>query len=312
MVHWVSHSRDVLEASELLRSDVFEAAANRRAYTLWTEPAKLEAFRTAYQAVQSDFANLRKLTADNSQQQASLSQIDPVLQMRMSLLKDSVDSHQNSSNDPRKQEAFNDQSARVSAQLTDLLDVFDRAEKGLLQQRTVAAQAGSQRKTMVNEVLGVSVFFFLIATLWILNRELSRREQAERTAAEHKELLQSILDSCSDAVIVADTSGKIILRNPVGIRYNAGAPAEELSEKYPELLGLYKGDHETLFKAEELPLSRALAGESVNGLEIYVRSPKGGEPQWMLAAGGPLINNRHEKRGGVVFLRDITDRKAAD
>jgi diguanylate cyclase (GGDEF)-like protein/PAS domain S-box-containing protein len=312
MVHWVSHSRDVLEASELLRSDVFEAAANRRAYTLWADATKLDAFHSAYQSAQSDFSALRTLTADNSQQQAGLSQIEPVLQMRMSLLKDSVESHQNSPDDAKKQAAFNDQSARVSAQLTDLLDVFDRAEKGLLQQRTVAAQAGSRRKTMVNEVLGVSVFVFLLATLWILNRELSRREQAERTAAEHKELLQSILDSCSDAVIVADTSGKIILRNPVGIRYNAGAPAQELSEKYPELLGLYKGDRETLFKAEELPLSRALAGESANGLEMYVRSPNGGEPRWMLAAGGPLLNNRNEKRGGVVFLRDITDRKKSD
>ena len=32
----------------------------------------------------------------------------------------------------------------------------------------------------------------------------------------------------------------------------------------------------------------------------------------MLAAGGPLLNNKGEKRGGVVFLRDITDRKIAD
>ena len=100
------------------------------------------------------------------------------------------------------------------------------------------------------------------------------REKAERNAAEQKELFQSILDSCSDAVIVADTSGKIILRNPVGVRYNAGAPADELSEKYPELLGLYKNDRETLFKTEELPLSRALAGDSANGLEICVRPPE--------------------------------------
>ncbi len=156
------------------------------------------------------------------------------------------------------------------------------------------------------------MFLFLILTLGLLNRELSRREQAERSAAEQGELLQSILDSCSDAVIVADTSGKIILRNPVGIRYNAGAPAQELSGKYPELLGLYKSDRETLFKTEELPLSRALAGESANGLEMCVRSPAGGELRWMLAAGGPLLNHRGEKRGGVVFLRDITDRKKAD
>ena len=32
----------------------------------------------------------------------------------------------------------------------------------------------------------------------------------------------------------------------------------------------------------------------------------------MLAAGGPLLNRRNEKRGGVVFLRDITDRKKSD
>ena len=124
--------------------------------------------------------------------------------------------------------------------------------------------------------------------------------------------MQSILDSCSDAVIVADTSGKIILRNPVGLRYNAGAPAEELSEKYPELLGLYKSDRETLFKTEELPLSRALAGGSATELEICVRPHNEKEARWMLAAGGPLLNNRGEKRGGVVFLRDITDRKKAD
>jgi diguanylate cyclase (GGDEF)-like protein/PAS domain S-box-containing protein len=312
MAHWVSHSRDVLEASELLRSDVFEAAANRRAYTLWSDPTKLDAFHTAYQSALSDFANLQKMTADNSEQELSLAQIEPVMRLRLSLLKDSVESHQNSPDDAKKQGAFNDQSARTSAQLTELLDVFDRTEKGLLQQRTAAAQAGSKRKTLVNGVLGVSVFLFLIASLGILNRELSRREHAERTAAEQKELLQSILDSCSDAVIVADTAGKIILRNPVGIRYNAGAPAQELSERYPELLGLYKSDRETLFKAEELPLSRALAGESANGLEIYVRPPSGGDPQWMLAAGGPLLNRWNEKRGGVVFLRDITDRKKSD
>src|SRR4029077_9610845 len=150
------------------------------------------------------------------------------------------------------------------------------------QERKGAAQASSERGVRLNAILGVSVFVFLIFTLGLLNRELSRREQAEHSAAEQKDLLQSILDSCSDAVIVADTFGKIILRNPVGVRYNAGAPADELGEKYPELLGLYKNDSETLFKAEELPLSRALKGSSEPGLEMCVRPHNEGEARWML------------------------------
>jgi diguanylate cyclase (GGDEF)-like protein/PAS domain S-box-containing protein len=309
---WVSHSRDVIEASELLRSHIYDSAVSRRAYILWGDSKQIDTFSLASKSALADFATLRKLTVDNAEQQINLARMEPLIVGRLSLLKESVELHQRSHEDAKEQETLNDKSTRESTQLTDLLDGFDRTERGLLQQRTAAAQISYQRRTRVNIFLGFSVLFFLMLTLALLNRELSRREHAEHTAAEQKELLQSILDSCSDAVIVADTSGKIILRNPVGVRYNAGAPADELSEKYPELLGLYKSDRETLFKTKELPLSRALAGSSEAGLEICVRPPDEGEARWMLAAGGPLLNNRGEKRGGVVFLRDITDRKKAD
>ena len=308
----VSRSRDVLEASELLRSHIYEAAASRRAYTLWGEQSKIDAFNLAYNASLADFARLRGLTVDRADQIVTLAQIEPLMSQRLSLLKESVDLHQKSRDDAKKQDILNDQSARVSSRLTEVLDVFDRAERGVLQQRTAAAQKSDQRRSGVNTFLAICVFIFLMLTLGLLNRELSRREHAERAAGDQKEVLQSILDSCRDAVIVADASGKIFLRNPVGIRYNAGAPADELSEDYPKMLGLYKSDRETLFKTEELPLRRALGGQSEDGFEICVRPPKGGDPRWMLASYGPLLNNRGEKRGGVVFLRDITDRKKAD
>ena len=308
----VSHSRDILEASGLLRSHISNAAAARRAYTIWGDSKKIDAFSLASKSAMADFAALRKLATDGTEQQLSLTQMEPLINARLSLLRESVELQQKAGDNRKQQDASTDQSARLSAQFTELIDEFDRAERAALQQRTAAAQASYRRGTRINTFLAVSVFLFLTLALGSLNRELSRREQAERSAAEQKELLQSILDSCSDAVIVADTSGKIILRNPVGVRYNAGAPAQELTENYPRLLGLYKNDGETMFKTEELPLSRALRGESANGLEICIRSPNGGEPRWGLAAGGPLLNNRGEKQGAVVFLRDITDRKKAD
>jgi len=310
--HLVSHGRDVIEASEQLRSHIYDASVARRAYTLWGDAAQIDTFKLATKAALADIATLYKLTADNSQQQINLAQMEPLIKARLSLLKESVELHQKTRDDSRQQELFNDQSTKMATEITDLVDKFARAERGLLQERLAAAQASDQREATINIFLGVCIFLFLIFTLGLLNRELSRREQAERSAAEQKELLQSILDSCSDAVIVANTSGKIILRNPVGVRYNAGAPADELSENYPELLGLFKGDRETLFRTEELPLSRALKGNSEVGLEICVHHSKNVEPRWMLAAGGPLLNVRGEQRGGVVFLRDITDRKKAD
>ncbi len=308
----VSHNRDILEASELLRSDIYGAASSRRAYTLWGDPKQIEAFNLASKSALADFERLHRLTADGYEPKINLTSIESLAKARLSLLRESVESHQKNSNDGKQQDVFNDQSTKLATQFTEVLDAFDRSEREVLRQRAKVAELSSQRGEKVHAVLVISVFIFLILTLGVLNRELSRREQAEHAAAEQKELLQSILDSCGDAVIVADPSGKIILRNPVGVRYNAGAPAQELSKDYPKLLGLYKDDRQTLFKTEELPLSRALKESSATEVEICVRSPDAAKPRWMLAAGGPLVNARGEKRGAVAFLRDITDRKEAD
>lgn len=308
----VSHDRDVLEASELLRSHVYDAASARRAFTLWGDPKQIDTFNQASQSAITDFETLRKLTSDGLEQQIKLTAIESAVRARLALLKESVELHRQNHNDAKQQEALNDRSTKLAAQLTEMLDAFDQTERAFLREQSKAAEVSYQRGEMVHGFLVVFVFVFLVLTLGVLNRELSRREQAERIAAEQKELLQSILDSCSDAVIVTDDSGKIIMRNPVGMRYNAGAPAEELSKEYPQLLGLYKDDRETLFKTEELPLSRALATGSSTELEICVRPSPEVAPRWMLAAGGPLLNQREEKRGAVVFLRDITDRKKSD
>jgi len=310
--HLVSHGRDVIEASEQLRSHIYDASVARRAYILWGDAAQIDVFNLASKAALEDIATLYKLTADNGQQQINLAQMEPLIKARLAILKESVESHEKDRSDLKQQELFNNQNTKMATQITDLVDKFARTERGLLQERSAAAQASNQREATINIFLGICIFLFLMFTLGLLNRELSRREQAERSAAEQKELLQSILDSCSDAVIVANASGKIILRNPVGVRYSARVHADELVENYPELLGLYKADRETMFKTEELPLSRALKGSSEVGLEICIRPTRDAAPRWMLAAGGPLVNVRGEQRGGVVFLRDITDRKIAD
>lgn len=309
---WVSHTRDVLELSELLPAHITDATAVRGAYIRLGDPAQFQKFDAASALVLRDITQLHNLVADNPGQLIRLAQIEPLAQSRLALLKSSMESHQRSGDDRAAQDAFIAQGAIISAQLLDQIGTFESVERSLLQVRSAEVQGSDLREAKINTIRTVFVFFLLLFVFWFFNREFARHERAERATIEQRRLLQSILDSCSDSVIVADRSGSIILRNPVAARENAMIHADNLDENYAELVGLYKGDGQTLYKTEELALARALRGESVYGLEMCSRPLDGGQLRWKLAAGGPLINAQGEKDGGVVFVRDITDRKEAD
>jgi diguanylate cyclase (GGDEF)-like protein/PAS domain S-box-containing protein len=309
---WVSHTRDVLELSELLPAHLTDAAAARWAYIRAGDPAQFQRFDAESNLVLRDVAQLRQLTADNPGQQLRLAQIDPLVHSRLALLKASMDSHQRNTHDRAAQDEFAAQNAAISSRLLDMIGIFEGAERSLLELRSEEAAESDFRATKINTIRSIFVFLSLLLVFWFFNREFARHERAEHATIEQKRLLQSILDSCSDSVIVADKSGSIILRNPVAARENALIHADSLDQNYAELLGLYKEDGQTLYKTEELALARALRGESVYGLEMCSRPVNGEQVRWKLAAGGPLINAEGEKEGGVVFVRDITDRKEAD
>jgi signal transduction histidine kinase len=134
-----------------------------------------------------------------------------------------------------------------------------------------------------------------------------RNDEALR---KQTEVLQSILDSMADAVIVADQDEAGLRFNPAAERMFGAAintPSDEWSRHY----GLYRTDTVTLFPSDELPLRRSIRGEEVNDVEMYVRPHTAAEGFWILINGRPLRDARGGLRGGVVVCRDITERYRA-
>jgi diguanylate cyclase (GGDEF)-like protein len=306
---WTSHSREVLDLSESLRSHFADAGAARRAYIIDENPAQIALFDSANRSTLATMGVLRQAVADNPSQEARLAELDLALRARLSLFKQSLDLRQGAAEDQKAQEAISEQGVNLTYHAADDLRIFVDAERELLQERVALAQATNRRLTRINESSDVGVALFLIIAVWIVNRELSRRSRAEIAVAKERQLMASILNSCSDAVVVADETGKIILSNPAADRVfrevRAGTPAHDLAR----LLGMYREDGVTPFAPQDVPLMRAVRGESVDAVELYVRQPDMPESHCFLAAGGPLFDDLGGRRGGVIFLRDITERK---
>ena len=100
------------------------------------------------------------------------------------------------------------------------------------------------------------------------------RKWAAEELAHTNEILQSILSNMGDAVIVADTEGKLLLFNPMAERMFGMSASNAHSREWSHQYGLYLPDKSTLFPHEQLPLTRSIRGEEVNDVEMFVRHAK--------------------------------------
>ena len=124
-------------------------------------------------------------------------------------------------------------------------------------------------------------------------------------------ILESVLLSLSDGVVVADRNGRIILVNPAAGRLLSGVPTDLPPSEFSAHYGLYKPDRTTLFPVEELPLMRAIRGKVVRDVEMFVR-PAQAEGIWVSASAMPLRDEASGLEGGVVVFRDITVSKRTE
>src|SRR5207245_1743916 len=137
-------------------------------------------------------------------------------------------------------------------------------------------------------------------------RELTRSEGAYR---HQTRILQSILDSMSDGVAVADANGRFLHLNPAA-RQILGLGAEEpLPDDWAARYRTYLPDAATPLPPEQLPMARALRGETADGVEVFIRHPQAPEGVWTSAYPRPLHDETGAVQGGVLVFRDITGRK---
>lgn len=152
---------------------------------------------------------------------------------------------------------------------------------------------------------------FVASSVLLLRRDLHLRASAEAELHRQRELLAAILRSMNEGVVVADQTGRMVMFNPVAEQLLAQGPMDGLPEDWSEHYGVFLQDQITPFPFEQLPLVRALAGETVEFDKLYLR-PKNGAGRWLAGVASPIIDEAGERRGGVVVLRDVTARRIAE
>ena len=141
--------------------------------------------------------------------------------------------------------------------------------------------------------------------------ELSRTNEELVTATDSLEkrtrLLQAMLHSMTEGVAAIDVAGNPIVINPAAMKMvgmvpsEIVSPLEKLTERFPALYP----DTRKPVPLEELPLIRAVHGETFGGLKLLLKSPENKKGTLVSISGSPITDEKGGIIGGITVFHEI-------
>ena len=148
-----------------------------------------------------------------------------------------------------------------------------------------------------------------------ITKEKTAMTQLEQTMQELKnqvQLTDTIFNSISDGVVAADANGAFTIFNPSAEKIIGIGATETGPDEWSDNYGLFFPDRVTPFPTDELPLTRALRGEALDEVDMFVRNPKVPDGVFISVSGRPLRDKTGTDKGGVIMFRDVTHQIIAE
>lgn len=139
--------------------------------------------------------------------------------------------------------------------------------------------------------------------------DITERDHVHRQLHEREMFLRSVIDSLDIGVLASGGDGRLVVANDSLRRALWGhGPTTSLPveiDSLAETFHLYRTDGVSLLAVDELPLTRVLRGEPVDGHEVLMHPP--GRPATRFRVKGRRVHGLDgEVLGAVVELHDVT------
>jgi signal transduction histidine kinase len=189
MNFWIGHTQEVLGVLSRLRLERSRMANEIWAYRETKMAVLPQKFQEDKANLEADLAQLKKLTADNPEQQVRLVEVDVILRQQIAQLDRAM---QQGPDLPKGAVAgSHDWSLPImqSERLGQLFEQMEGAERQLLKERTARLQRNTRQTHAVLELSALLSFVTLSAGLYLVQREILKRALVERGMRQAQELL---------------------------------------------------------------------------------------------------------------------------
>ncbi len=209
----VEQSHEILENLESVLSNLTYAETGQRGYILTGNESYLEPYNTAIPGLNQNIENLKKLTADNPEQQNKLEILKPLIGKRIDLLSEIVRLRKERGFEAALAEIQTNQSRSLMNEVRSLIEEMEKQERALLNQRKIAASAIAHKSISIFLIAIFSSFAILAAVYYVIYREINERKQVEESLKQERNFISAVIDTASALVVVFNPQGQILRFN---------------------------------------------------------------------------------------------------
>src|SRR5690606_15195578 len=128
---------------------------------------------------------------------------------------------------------------------------------------------------------------------------------SEERSRKQSQLLDSILQSMGEGVVAVDRNGRFLLFNQQAERLLGPGPHDVHPHQWSARYGMVLPDRKTPLEAATHPLLRAMQGEEVREMEVFIDN-EGVRGASVAITATPLHDHEDRLVGGIALLRDVT------
>ncbi|HMY16832.1 MAG TPA: STAS domain-containing protein [Polyangium sp.] len=150
----------------------------------------------------------------------------------------------------------------------------------------------------------------LKARIAALEAQLVERDRENAALRAEAATLRGVIEQAPIGVYAIDTSGREIACSPETRKVLDGMPLQENAAEWLDRVGTFQADKVTPWPMEDLPIMRALRGETTRGAELFVRNASFPDGVWYETYAAPLHSKIDDSiTGAVVSFIDCRQRK---
>jgi methyl-accepting chemotaxis protein len=172
---WVAHTHQVRSEIADLLSQLKDAETGQRGYLITGEDSYLAPYQSGIAAIKGSLEDLRRLTADNPNQQRRFVAIAPLIDTKLAELKQTIDLRRTEGFDAAAKIVLSNVGKATMDQIRAIAADADEEENGLLKLRSEEARASADTTTTIIVWGGLAGTLVVAAIGWFMSRSLSEQ-----------------------------------------------------------------------------------------------------------------------------------------